>query len=46
MQASLRPQAEPTLLQELRSSALLFAMAIGATGGTVIAARLLLRVLG
>lgn len=39
-------QAEPTLLQELRSSALLFAMAIGTTAGTVVAARLLMRVLG
>lgn len=39
-------QAEPSLLQELRSSALLFGMAIGTTVGTVVAARLLLRVLG
>jgi hypothetical protein len=37
---------EPTLLQELRSSVLLFAIALGTTGGTVVATRLLLRVLG
>jgi hypothetical protein len=37
---------EPTLLQELRSSMMLFAIALGTTGGTVVATRLLLRVLG
>jgi hypothetical protein len=36
--------SEPTLLQELRSSLMLFA--VGTTGGTVVATRLLLRVLG
>ena len=44
MQAAGLP--EPTLLQELRSSVLLFAIALGTTGGTVVATRLLLRVLG
>jgi hypothetical protein len=38
--------SEPTLLQELRSSLMLFAVALGTTGGTVVATRLLLRVLG
>lgn len=37
---------EPTLLEELRSSVLLFALALGTTGGAVLATRLLLRVLG
>lgn len=38
--------AEPTLIEEFRSSMLLFALAIGTTGGAVIATRVLLRVLG
>ena len=39
-------QHEPTLVEEFRSSMLLFAIALGTTGGTVLATNLLLRVLG
>ena len=45
MDLSAQGHPEPTLLQELRSSMLLFAAAIGTTGGTVVAVRLLLRIL-
>jgi hypothetical protein len=46
MDAPLTGSTEPTLMQEFRSSALLFAIALGTTGGTVAATRLLLKVLG
>lgn len=46
MHSSAQAQTEPTLLEELRSSMLLFAIALGTTGGAVVATRLLLRVLG
>jgi hypothetical protein len=38
-------RSEPTLAEELRSSAMLFAMALATTVGTVVLTRLLLKVI-
>lgn len=45
MKVTAAPPPEQTLLEELRSSALLFGLALGATAGTVGVAQLLLKAL-